>query len=334
MRILLTGGLGNVGLSTLHALLPHGYFIRIFDLETRRNRRIIHQKLFRTNRDHIEIMWGNILDEKSVKKAVENIDIVLHIAAIIPPLSEINPGLARRVNVTGTKNLIQSLEQQANPAKFLLTSSIALYGDRRKNPLIRVGDSINPIPGDHYGQQKLEAETLVRDSTLQWTIFRLTMITNASKLELDPVMFEIPLNTHMEICQTEDVGFALANAVENTDIWGRIWNIGGGTNCRTTYRDFLRKMMNIFGIGKELPAKAFTEDPFCCGYIDDADQSNRFLHYQRHSLEDFYQIITKNRKTTRFFARLFQPIARAVILSRSPYYHQNSNQKHTKVKQP
>jgi nucleoside-diphosphate-sugar epimerase len=236
------------------------------------------------------------------------------------------------VNVTGTKNLIQALEQQANPAKFLLTSSIALYGDRRAQPLIRVGDAINPIPGDHYGQQKLEAETLVRNSSLEWTIFRLTMITNASKLELDPVMFEIPLNTHMEICQTEDVGYALAKTVENTEIWGKIWNIGGGINCRTTYRDFLKKMMGIFGVG-ELPAEAFTKDPFCCGFIADADQSNQFLHYQRHSLEDFYQKITKKRKTTRFFARLFRPLARAVILSRSPYYQQNSTQKQIKVKQ-
>ena len=151
MRILLTGALGNVGTSTLHALLQHGYLVRIFDLDTRRNRRIIRKNSFHTN-SNIDLMWGDICDFESVKKAVQNIDVVLHIAAIIPPLSEINPKLAHRVNVTGTKNLIQALEQQPNPAKFLLTSSIALYGDRRSQPLIRVGDSINPIPGDHYGQ--------------------------------------------------------------------------------------------------------------------------------------------------------------------------------------
>ena len=150
MRILLTGALGNVGISTLDALLQHGYFIRIFDLENRQNRRIIRKNRYHKNKN-IEVMWGNILDEKSLKKAVEDIDIVLHIAAIIPPLSEINPRLARRVNVTGTKNLIQALEQQANPAKILLTSSLALYGDRRAQPLIRVGDTINPIPPNNNG---------------------------------------------------------------------------------------------------------------------------------------------------------------------------------------
>ncbi len=325
MRILLTGALGNVGLSTLHELLLRGYFVRIFDLKTRRNRQIAHQKLYRNN---IEIVWGNICDFESVKKAVQNMDVVLHIAAIIPPLSVFNPQLARSVNVAGTQNIIRALEQQPHPAKLLFTSSIALYGDRRAQPLIRVIDPLNIIPGDHYGQQKFDAETFVRQSSLQWTIFRLTMIVSTAKLEMDPIMFEIPLDTKMEICQSEDVGCALANAVENEEIWGKIWNIGGGVDCRTTYRAFLKKMMQIFGIGEELPAEAFTNDPFCCGYIADANQSDQYLHYQRHTLDDFYKKMAKKQRVTvtRFFARLFRPLARIVILSRSPYYQQNRKQ--------
>lgn len=95
---------------------------------------------------------------------------------------------------------------------------MAIYGDRRKSPLIKPTDPPNSNPDDAYAKQKLKCEKLIRDSKLKWAIFRLTYIVSPDKLQMDPLMFKMPLDTPIEICHTKDVGTALANAVKNDKI--------------------------------------------------------------------------------------------------------------------
>jgi nucleoside-diphosphate-sugar epimerase len=88
MRVLLTGSFGNIGESTLLVLFEKGYEIRCFDLPTEMNKN--KQRHLKKN-GSFETIWGDILDEKDIKSAVENVDCIIHLAGIIPPLSEKNP---------------------------------------------------------------------------------------------------------------------------------------------------------------------------------------------------------------------------------------------------
>ena len=315
MNILLTGAFGNVGLSTLKELINRGYNVRIFEVPNKKNK-----KISRRYSKKVEIFWGDIRRKEDVAKAIIDQDIVIHLAAIIPPLADEDPTFATDVNVNGTLNLINEMKSQNNNPKLLFTSSIAVYGDRRENPMIEIDDPLLPSKGDVYANNKIKAEILIRDSGLDFSIFRLTYITSVNKLHMDPLMFHMPLDTPIEICDTEDVGLAIANAIESPDVWGKTFNIAGGKNCRTYYKDYIDKMMELFGLGKNfLPDTAYAKSDFHCGYMN-TKNSQSLLNYQRHSLEDYYSEVKKKIGIKKYFTRIIRWLIRLHLLRKSYYY--------------
>ncbi|QEE14235.1 NAD-dependent epimerase/dehydratase family protein [Promethearchaeum syntrophicum] len=318
IKVLLTGAFGNVGLSTIEELLKKDYLIRIFEIFNKKNSRIA--KNF--SNPNLEIIWGDIRDYKMVEQAVKGVDVVLHVAGIIPPLADKLPEFAESINVGGTINIIKAIEKQQNKPKLVFTSSISVYGDRLKNPYIKLSDPLTPSKGDHYAEQKIKCETLIRESSLEFAIFRLSYITSMDKLQLDPIMYDVPLDTCLEICDTKDVGLALANAVESRDIWDETLHIAGGEQCRTTYREYLSKMLDLFGVGTiKLPNEAFATGDFHCGYMT-TNKSQKFLKFQRTTLKEYYNQVKAKVRNQRFWGKLFRPIARFYVLSRSPYLKQ------------
>ena len=103
MRVLVTGAFGNIGESTLLALFEKDYKIRCFDLPNKRNGKIA-KKL--NKKGKFETIWGDIGDLPLVESIIKDVDCIIHLAGIIPPLSETRPDLARAVNIQGTKNII------------------------------------------------------------------------------------------------------------------------------------------------------------------------------------------------------------------------------------
>ncbi|NVM17254.1 MAG: NAD(P)-dependent oxidoreductase [Candidatus Lokiarchaeota archaeon] len=315
MKVLLTGAFGNVGLSTLNELLNKDYEIRVFEIYNKKNRKIA--KKFKNK---IDIIWGDLRNKEDVNTAVQNQDIVIHLAAIIPPLADTNPNLAESVNVGGTKNMLDAIKTQEQKPKLIFTSSIAVYGDRRYNPMIEVTDPIAPSKGDYYAITKITAEKLIRESGVQFAIFRLTYITSTDKLNMDPLMFHMPLDTSIEICDTKDVGLGLVNAIECNDVWGETFNLAGGKLCRITYRDYLNDMMEIFGLGRNfLPKEGFAEKDFHCGFMN-TNKSQNLLKYQKHTLEDYYTEVKRRIGPKKYFMPMVRWIIRINLLKRSERY--------------
>ncbi|MGV9173692.1 MAG: NAD-dependent epimerase/dehydratase family protein [Promethearchaeia archaeon] len=324
-KILLTGAFGIVGQGTLNELLNKDYYdIRVLEMENQKNKEIAKEY-----QDEVDIVWGDIRNLRDVKEAVKGRDCIIHVAAIIPPLADEKPELARAVNVGGTKNIIEAMEEEPQNPKLIYTSSIAIYGDRRQNPYIQVSDE--PHPGeDQYARQKLECENLIKNSNLEWVICRLTYIVSMDKLDLDPLMYHMPLETCIEICHGNDVGLALTNAIESEDIWGKTLNLAGGPKCRIVYGDYIHKMLDIFGLGGDLlPKDAFSERPFHCGFMD-TRESQELLEYQRYTLDEYFEDVKEKVKVSRFFIKTFQliarPIAKKYLLDKSPFYKKNSEQ--------
>jgi nucleoside-diphosphate-sugar epimerase len=315
VKILLTGAFGNVGLSTLQELINKDYEIRVFEVYNRKNKHVA--KNFKNN---IEIIWGDLRNKEDVNRAVQDQDIVIHLAAIIPPLADTNQNLAESVNVGGTKNILEAIGNQLVKPKLIFSSSVAVYGDRRYNPMIDVNDPLVPSKGDYYAITKITAEKMIRESGIDFAIFRLTYITSIDKLNLDPLMFHMPLDTHIEICDTKDVGLALVNAIECDDVWGETFNIAGGEKCRTTYREYLNDMMEIFGLGRNfLPEEGFAEKDFHCGYMN-TTQSQNLLNYQKHTLEDYYREVKLKIGPKKHFMPAIRWIIRLNLLKRSERY--------------
>lgn len=321
MRVLLTGAFGNVGTSTLEALMERGHTVRCFDLETKPNREAA-KRLARRYGDRVEFAWGDLRRPEDVAAAVEGQDVVVHLAFIIPKLSrtgiesEEQPDLAREVNVGGTMNLLAAMKAQPRPPRIIFASSYHVFGRTQdRPPPRRSSDPVHPI--EHYSLHKITCEEMVKASGLEWAILRLSAVLPLA-IRLDPAMFDVPLNNRMEFVHTRDAGVAFANAVTCEEVWGKVLLIGGGPRCQLYYRDIVRGILEAMGIGM-LPEEAFTTVPFPTDWVD-STESQRLLQYQRYDFDDYVQEMVALLGFRRHLIRRFRPFVRRALLQRSPYW--------------
>jgi len=287
-RILLTGASGTVGKEVLKQLYELGDEVDIIIFDKKSTGAKSFYKKFKNN---ITLIFGDISDKDDVCKVCKNLDVVIHLAAIIPPLADKCPQLAEAVNIRGTKNLIESVEELSPEAFFLYSSSISVYGDRISNPWIKTTDPLLPSERDQYARTKVEAERLIIYSRINWTIFRLTAIMGLSNHKPSEIMFHMPLESHMEIATPADTGRAFVNALDHLDELNRkIYNLAGGEKCRIVYRDFLSRSFEIFGLGKpDFTDGSFAGKNFHCGYYEDGDKLNGILDFRRETIEDYFK---------------------------------------------
>lgn len=320
MKVLLTGAFGNVGVSAIEALLQQGYTIRCFDLRTP-----VNERTARRYRGRIEVVWGDLRDPADVTAAVSGVDVVLHVAFIIPKMSatgiesELRPDLAEAVNIGGTRNLIQAMAAQPVPPRLVFTSSLHVYGRTQHLPPPRtVAETPQPI--EHYARHKIQCEEMIRASGLTWAILRLAA-TLPIALKLDPGMFDVPLDNRMEYVHTRDVGLALANAVSSEEIWGKTLLIGGGPRCQYVFGDMVARIMAALGLPM-LPGEAFATVPFATDWLDTAE-SQRLLRYQTRTLDDYLRDMTRLLGPRLVFVRLFRPAVKRSLLAQSPHWRRH-----------
>ena len=319
-RVLLTGASGTIGKEVLNLLWDKrgNYEISVLLRKSKKNERII--KPFR---DDITIIWGNILNYDEVQKAVEGKEIIFHIAALLPDIALINPDLVYTTNIEGTQNIIKAMRTQTNNPKIIYPSSVAVYGERRANPIIRISDPIQNEENDVYTETKIEAENIIRNSGLDYIIFRVSYVVSTDMIKFRPIMFHMPLDTPVEMIHAKDVATAMVNAIARNDLWNNTYNLGGGQSCQIMLRDNLNDMFEIMGFGRNfLPDSAFTKSSFHCGFYDLSETKNldKLIKFQNHNLKDFYDELKQWIGIKRFLIPLVRPILRKFILRKSEFY--------------
>ncbi len=316
MRVLVTGAFGNIGQAALESLLNHGHHLTAFDAPTKRNRRAA-----RRFRGRARMVWGDIRDPQVVARAVAGQDVVVHLAFVIPNLSatgkgsEEAPDWARAVNVGGTRNLIAAMEDQPRPPRLVFTSSLHIYGRTQHLPPPRRVDD-PPNPAEHYSRHKVEAEALVKGSTLKWVIFRLAAALPVT-LTLDPGMFDVPLDNRIDFVHREDVATAIAHAVTSETVWGKVPHIGGGPRCQHLYREVAERILATVGVGM-LPEETFSRVPYPADWLD-TEESERLLRSQQRPLDDYLADLRHALGWRRSLVRAFRPFVRWLLLRRSPH---------------
>jgi UDP-glucose 4-epimerase len=321
MFVLLTGAFGNVGESTLLALLEKNHQIRCFDLHTKQNEKLA-KRLHRHGQ--FETVWGDVRDIDTIKNIVEDVECIIHLAALLPPQSEIDPDFTNAVNVGGTLKLIEAAEVLPVKPKFIFASSISIFGPAMHLPPPRkANDPLNPT--DIYTNTKVKCEKAIRASTLPWTIFRLAAVPSLRiSGEVDKTLFEIPLDQRIEFVHTRDVGLAFANAV-TAKTTKKVLLIGGGKSSQMLQRDFIAKILNAMGLGM-LPESAFrvATKPEEWYYTDwlDTTESQQLLQYQHHTYDQYVEELKRTIGFKRHLARIFRGSAQKRLLAESPYYQE------------
>ena len=306
MRVLITGGAGRLGITVCKAFLHDGFQVRAFDLDTPVNRKSI-KKL----NGKAEVMWGDITRPDSVKKALEGIDAVVHMAGILPPVAYEKPKLAAKVNVGGTRIIVDMVKEKCGNIPFLFTSSVAAFGPTpgANQPLCPEKTESNPKGA--YGETKLQAERIIKESGIDYVILRLTatMYLSFSISDLKR-MFTVPLNNRVEYCHPNDTASAILNAIKDFDsVKGKILVISGGAEQRMLYKDMIRSMMGIMGLPLP-PAHKFTTEPY---YLDwyDTTKAQELLKFQRHTFADYLKDYSK--ELARQYGAGFLPFMRRFI---------------------
>ena len=173
MKVLLTGGFGNIGQHTINELLKKGHQVRCLDMDTKANR---HKagKL----KGKVETVWADVTSRPDVEAAVKGQDAVIHMAWIIDLMwSEAHPEEARKVNVGGTVNIIEAMKAGLSQGrKLVFISSVGVFGGTQHlSPPRRASEPINPEIV--YARQKAECEELVKKPGLDSCILRPTLAT-------------------------------------------------------------------------------------------------------------------------------------------------------------
>ena len=153
MKALVTGGAGFIGSHLIDALVKKNDVI-CFDNFSSGQRKFIEH-----NMDKIELIEGDLLNRKEIKKALKNVDIVFHLAANPDVrLGITNTNIHFQQNIVATYNLLEEM-RIAGINKIVFTSSSTVYGEASTIP---TPENYGPlIPISLYGASKLAAEGLI-----------------------------------------------------------------------------------------------------------------------------------------------------------------------------
>lgn len=147
---LVTGGAGFIGSHVVERLVTLGHQVRVLD-DLSEGRRENLAAVW----NRIEFVEGDLRDPEIVRRAVRDMDYVLHQAALRSvPRSVEDPMTTTAVNVLGTVNLLQAA-REAGVRRVVFASSSSVYGETSELPL---RESQPPRPISPYAVSKLAGE--------------------------------------------------------------------------------------------------------------------------------------------------------------------------------
>ncbi len=149
-RFLVTGGAGFIGSNTIEELLRQGHTVKVIDNFSTGKKENIEEFL-----DDIELITGDIRDKAVLRKAVEDVDFVIHLAALGSVQKSVaDPVTTHDVNSTGTLNLLMA-SKETGVKRVVYASSSSVYGE---SPVLPKNEIMTPMPLSPYAVSKLIGE--------------------------------------------------------------------------------------------------------------------------------------------------------------------------------
>ena len=226
MRVLVTGGTGVVGASTVTALVQRGHVVNLLSRHATRDvQRWPHG---------VTAITGNVANAATLHGAANECEAVLHLTGIV---DESGNDTFARVNVGGTENVLREAER-AGVKRFVYVSSLGADAG-----------------ASAYHQSKRKAEELVRGFTGEWIIMRPGNVFGPGDEQISQLlrmvrsMPAVPVvgggDQAFQPIWHQDLAEALAASVERGDLDGGIFELAGGE--RTSQNDLIERLSRITG---------------------------------------------------------------------------------------
>jgi len=171
MKVVITGGAGFLGKKLARRLLQQGSIAGAgSDHEGGKPAKITELLLFDVGKaagpglddPRVKAVAGDIADAATVRAIVQGASTVFHFAAVVSAGAEADFDLGYRVNLDGTRNVLEACRALGTNPRVVFTSSLAAYGGDLPPA---VTDDTPLTPQTSYGSQKSIGEFLLRDYT-------------------------------------------------------------------------------------------------------------------------------------------------------------------------
>jgi uncharacterized protein YbjT (DUF2867 family) len=226
-RILVCGGTGFVGSAIVRELLKNQQKVRVL---TRKSNTPFSDS-------NLEYIIGNLFDENSLLQAMKDCDVVINAAQFDnAPFENIRKGLTyEKIDEQGTKNIVRCA-MKLNIPRILYISGAGVDDGKTEN----------------WFKAKWEAEKAIKNSGMNWTIFRPSWIYGSGDRSLNrmitmirysPIVFILGKGYRIQPVYIDDVAEVVSNAVTSTATFGQIYELGGPESM--TMKQILQMTSNV-----------------------------------------------------------------------------------------
>lgn len=156
-RVLVTGAGGFIGSHLTERLVAEGASVRAFVRYNSKGYRGFIDSFAPQVKEAIEVTAGDLRDPQAVLQAVEGVDYVFHLGALIAiPYSYVHPREVVETNVMGTLNVLNACREK-EVKRLIHTSTSEVYGSAQYTPI----DEKHPLVGQSpYSASKIAADQL------------------------------------------------------------------------------------------------------------------------------------------------------------------------------
>lgn len=293
-KILVTGAAGTIGRAVIKYLLSEGkYEITALDLKSRAN-----SKKLRKYKKRINVIFGDVTDSLVIEDILKEMDYVIHLAGVTPPLADLNDRLTYEIDFKGTENIVRVLNFYNPNCHLLYASSASVYGKQDKNE-VSVSTKPNLGKNDIYGKYKLESEEIIKKKLTNYSIYRLPIVL-CNPIN-DNYLYTYENNVKLEVTTDYDAAYMFVKAIDKIDkVNKKTFNVGGGKYSITTGRELNNELLKYFGYnGKYIKTKLFINKTYYGYVFKDSDKLDELLNYRNDSIASYFLRIKRKGKKYR-----------------------------------
>lgn len=264
MKVFVTGADGFIGSHLIEALVMQGHEVTAFVMYNSFNKWGWLDFCSPVIKGHFSVIPGDVRDAYSVRSAMRNADVVIHLAALIAiPYSYIAPEAYVDTNIKGTLNILQAA-RELGVELVVHASTSEVYGSALRVPI----DESHPLQGQSpYSATKIAADQLALSF---FTSFNLPVIiirpfnTYGPRQSLRAVIPSIiaqiaggsraielgSITPTRDFSYVSDTVAGFIAPLESMNNFGSVVNLGSGFEI--TILDTVNLIANIMGVDVEI----------------------------------------------------------------------------------